>query len=333
MVAQIDATYRGFGRGRVLRRLASYAGFEGRPATTRGQWFNPVVFAWLRLLAAVPGSPTLDRPIFITGLGRSGTTILGLLLSVHQQVGYLNEPKALWHVIDPRQDVNGNFTTAGGRFRLAAADASAPMARRARRLYARYLRCVGATRVVDKYPELIFRVPYVRALFPDARFIFLCRHGVDACQSIVHWSERLGRGEGEAREDWWGRNDSKWRLLWSQLVEPDPDCTEVATLAAETLGPADRAAVEWAVTMREGLRQVAQAPDVVTLVRYEDLLTTPEEVLRRLLTACGLEHDSAVLRYARGALHDNPRKPLPALLPPVRRLFEDTMILMGYEVP
>lgn len=330
MVAQIDAAYRHHGRGRVLRRLASYALFEGRPATTRGQWFNPAVFAWLRALAVLPGHPRIDRPVFITGLGRSGTTILGLLLSVHRDVGFLNEPKALWHVIDPRQDVNGNYAAGVGRYRLGAADVTPVLGVRAHRLFGRYLASVGARRVVDKYPELVFRIPYVRAIFPDARFIFISRNGVDACQSIVRWSERLGRGAGNTLEDWWGRSDSKWHMLWRQLVETDPDCADVAALGRDALDHANRAAVEWALTMREGLRQVQAAPDVVVPVRYEDLLADPDGELQRLQSICGLEPDPAVVAYARDALHENPAKPMPSLLPPVQRLFDETMAQMGY---
>ncbi len=102
MIAQIDREYLSYGFARTARRLASYGLYEGRPLTTKGRFINPLVFTWLNILAALPGEPVVRQPIFITGLGRSGTTILGILLSVHREVGYLNEPKALWHVIDPR---------------------------------------------------------------------------------------------------------------------------------------------------------------------------------------------------------------------------------------
>lgn len=330
MVAQIDAAYRRHGRGRVARRLASYALFEGRPATTRGQWFNPAVFAWLRTLAALPGCPQVRQPVFVTGLGRSGTTLLGLLLSMHREVGFLNEPKALWHVVDPQQDVNGNYARGVGRYRLGGENVTPAMKLRAHRLFGRYLASIGATRVVDKYPELVFRIPYVRAIFPDARFIFISRNGVDASQSIVRWSERLGRGSGAALEDWWGRADSKWHALWDQLVEPEPNCAAVAALGRDALDHANRAAVEWALTMREGMRQARAAPDVVVVVRYEDLIADPEGELQRVLGRCDLNPDPAVLAYARETVHDNAAKPLPALLPAVQRLFDETMVQLGY---
>lgn len=330
MVAQIDSNYRLHGYGRVLRRLSSYGLFEGRPATTKGQWLNPLVFAWLRTLAGLPGDPAVERPVFITGLGRSGTTILGVLLSLHREVGFLNEPKAMWHVIDPRQDVNGNYGGRDVRYRLEAAHVTPEIAARARRVFGRYLGVVGAKRVVDKYPELIFRVDYVKGIFPDARFVFIYRNGVDACQSIVKWSERLGVQRGGELEDWWGRNDSKWHNMWRELIAPDPRYAAVVALGRENVDHANRAALEWVITMREGLAQAERFPADVAKIRYEDLLAEPEKALRDLMSACGLAHDEAVLDYARKSLYDNPAKPLPALMPAVQQLFDETMTMLGY---
>ncbi|MDD5363770.1 MAG: sulfotransferase [Gallionellaceae bacterium] len=333
MIAQMDRDYLASGVGLAARRLASYLLYEGRPLTTKGRFINPMVFAWLNTLAALPGELAVDRPVFITGLGRSGTTILGILLSLHQQVGYLNEPKALWHVIDPRQDINGNYASAGGRYRLGAADATPAMGQRARRLFARYLKLTGSDRVVDKYPELIFRVGYVRELFPDAKFIFITRSGADAVPSVVKWSERLGVKSGEHIDDWWGRNDIKWHYLREQLLLGNPEYEAVWPLATAGLDHANRAALEWIVTMREGLAQEQRHPGTVVRVAYEGLLENPVVELERLQRICGLEPDPLVADYAQKRLYDNPAKGWPELHPAVDILFRETMTKLGYNVP
>ncbi|MHB1351814.1 MAG: sulfotransferase family protein [Thiobacillus sp.] len=333
MVAQVDRTYSSYGMGRMARRIVSYALFEGRPLTTKGRWFNPVVFACLRTLASLSGEPAIGQPVFITGLGRSGTTILGILLSLHRRVGYLNEPKAIWHLIDPRQDLNANYSPAGGVYRLSAGDVTPNTRRRAHRLFARYLALTGSDRLVDKYPELIFRVDYVRAIFPDAKFIFITRSGADAVPSVVNWSERLGVKSGEHTDDWWGRNDVKWHYLREQLILGSPEYESVWPLATADLDHANRAALEWIVTMREGLAQAQRYPDAVIRVAYEALLADPVEELVRLQRQCGLEPDPAVADYARKRLYDNPAKGWPDLLPPVDALFRDTMTRLGYETP
>lgn len=332
MVAQIDRTYLHFGTGRAARRLASYALFEGRPLTTRGRWFNPVVFGLLRSLAALPGEPRVDAPLYITGLGRSGTTILGTILSVHRDVGFLNEPKAMWHVVDPRQDLNGNYCASGGRYRLGADDAPPAARLRARRIFARYLALTGGRRLVDKYPELIFRADYVRAIFPDARFIFITRSGVDAVASVVAWSQRLGVSRGGVVEDWWGRDDLKWRYLCEQVLLPDPDYAAAHPACAPDLDHENRAALEWIATMREGLRQ-QRLGGALRFIRYENLLAEPERELRGLLGFCGLADDPAVYEFARQKLHDNPAKGWPRLHPGVASLFAQTMQALGYDAP
>lgn len=333
MIAQMDRDYLASGIRLTARRLASYLFYEGRPLTTRGRFINPAVFAWLNTLAVLPGKPVVDRPVFITGLGRSGTTILGILLSLHRQVGYLNEPKALWHVIDPRQDINGSYASSGGRFRMNAADATHAMRLRARRMLSRYLMLTGSTRVVDKYPELIFRVGYVRALFPDAKFIFITRSGADAVPSVVKWSERLGVKSGEHTDDWWGRNDIKWHYLREQLILGDPVYEAVWPLATAGLDHVNRAALEWIVTMREGLEQERRYPEAVIRMAYETLLGDPVEELAHLQRKCGLEPDPLVMNYAKKRLYDNPAKVWPELHPAVDTMFRDTMTRLGYVTP
>ncbi len=333
VIAQIDKEYLAYGVGRAARRIASYGLYEGRPLTTKGRFINPLVFAWLRTLAALPGDPQVDRPVFITGLGRSGTTILGILLSLHREVGYLNEPKALWHVIDPRQDINGNYCGAGARFRLTEADVDPHMRRRAHRLFSRYLRLTGSGRVVDKYPELIFRVGYVRAMFPDARFVFITRSGADAVPSVVEWSKRLGVKSGGHTDDWWGRDDIKWAYLRNELLLADPAYETVWSVATSGLDHANRAALEWIVTMREGLAQQHRHPDAVIRVSYESLLAEPGQALSRLQEQCGLQPDPSVAAYAKKRLYGNPAKEWPDLHPAVDALFRETTAALGYDLP
>ncbi len=330
MVAQIDARYRQYGIGKVLRRLVSYALFEGRPHTTKGQWFNPVVFSVLRLLASIPGTPELKEPIFITGLGRSGTTILGILLSLHKDAGFLNEPKAIWRLVDPRHDINGDYVQEGGVFRMTKEDITAAARSTARRIFSRYLTVVRAKRLVDKYPELIFRVEYLLELFPDAKIIFISRNGTDATHSIELWSKRLGVVVDGRVDDWWGRGDIKWQYLRRQIIEKDPDYASVRDVATEDLDHLNRAALEWIITMREGLKQLKQYPESVIHVCYEQLTSMPDAELTRLLNQCNLAYDRNVIEYAEKKLYTNTPKPEPALLPPVKVMFDKTMSDLGY---
>ena len=330
MIAQVDKEYLKYGLRRTARRVASYGLYEGRPLTAKGRFINPFVFAWLKTLAAIPGTPRVDHPIFITGLGRSGTTILGIMLSLHRNIGYLNEPKALWHVIDLRHDINGNYSSSGAQFRLGEHDVHPDMLLRAHRLFARYLALAGASRVVDKYPELIFRVPYVRKIFPDAKFVFITRNGQDAVSSIVKWSEKLGMESSGHRHDWWGRDDIKWHYLRRQLILADPAYATVWPVATANLDHANRAALEWIVTMREGLAQERRFPDSLVRVSYEALLGDPAGELTKLQHLCSLVPDPAVTEYATKRLYENPPKGSLTLHPAIDVLFHETMDQLGH---
>jgi hypothetical protein len=169
MVAQVDSRYFKTRPTKLASRLVSYALFEGRPVTTRGQWINPLLFAHFALEKKLPQFRKVEQPVFILGTGRSGTTILGVVLSMHREVGFLNEPKAMWHAIYPEEDVIGSYSRGPARYRLEASDADEAAKHNAHRLFGAYLASIFSPRLVDKYPELIFRVPFVREIFPDAK--------------------------------------------------------------------------------------------------------------------------------------------------------------------
>ncbi len=300
MVGQIDFDYFRRSPGRSLRRLVSYGLFEGRPLTTRGRWINPLLFGSFELYRRLPQLREIRAPIFIVGMGRSGTTILGVVLSIHRDVGFLNEPKAIWHAICGTEDLVGSYTDGLAKYRLTAAEATAEMKCHAHRLFGAYLGLTRANRLCDKYPELVFRTGFVRALFPDARFIFLIRNGWDACMSIGCWSESKGRRGPLGVEDWWGRDRRKWQLLLGQVAAKDSDLAPHIEALARLTDQRAMAAVEWLLTMREGLRRMTEVG--LILVRYEDLAASPEKTVGRLLRCLDLPADPACLSYARSAL-------------------------------
>ena len=331
MIAQIDPLYIRTRPMKVLTRFMSYAFFEGRPVTTKGRWINPLVFSILKTVATNNNRyKPVEKPIFILGTGRSGTTILGIVLSMHREVGYLNEPKAMWHLIHPHEDVIGNYSQADAKYRLTAEEATDEMHQRASQMFGAYLTATRSQRLVDKYPELIFRVDFVRALFPDARFIFLTRNGWDTCHSIANWSERLGVQVSGEKHDWWGVNDRKWRFLIEQLVKTDPALSEISDEIKHFEQHLDRAAVEWIVTMLEGIRLMQASSDYTHLVRFEDLTLNPDQTLAGLCEFCELPTDNTFREYARQTLHPVPaRKPFD-VHPEIASVFHDTMEKLGY---
>lgn len=302
MIAQLDRHYLQDARARVWGRLVAYVLFEGRPATTRGRWINPLLFMLYALIRRVPPFKKVERPIYIVGTGRSGTTVLGKILSTHPDVVWLNEPKALWHAVFPDEDVIGSYSLDAARYRLGLEDVDQGGVDGLTRLYAACLLLAGGKRVVDKYPELIFRYAFVKGIFPDARFIFLVRNAFDVCASIQSWSERHETRLAASTENWWGVNDRKWRLMVEQLLPEHPDLAEHIEAIREFRSDADRAAVEWLLTMREGKRLLSEHAEDVMPVYYEHLCERPEETLEEIARFCGLIPDRRFLSYGAAEL-------------------------------
>lgn len=331
MVGQIDVNYIRSRPTKAFSRLVCYALFEGRPLTTRGQWINPLVFAQLRAWKHLPQLKRVKKPIFILGTGRSGTTILGVLLSMHRDVGFLNEPKAMWYVIYPKEDVIGSYARGEARYRLDANDAVPEVRRTAHRLFGAYLTSTFSKRVLDKYPELIFRVPFLRAIFSDARFIFLMRDGWETCGSIDSWSKRHGKRHHGEIHDWWGVNQLKWHLMLDELIAPDPYFADAIDAIRCFDGHVDMAATEWVVTMREGMHCMREHGEVVHMVKYEDLVNDPEPILQGMLDFCELGKDEGFMRYALEKLRlARPHAPY-ELHPKILPLFRETLHELGYK--
>jgi hypothetical protein len=330
MIAQINHQFYRLSKKKTYTRLLSYALYEGRPLTTKGRWINPIVFALYRLQAIVPIRKKVVKPVFILGTGRSGTTILGVTLGIHRDVGFLNEPKALWSFLYDKEDLIGSYRKVEGSYRLSAANASETTVRKAHRIYGNYLRFAMASRVVDKYPEIVFRTDFVSAIFPDARFLFLFRNGYDTCHSIELWSERLGENKGGEIHDWWGRDDRKWRLLCDQIVASDdvlgPNVDEIKKYADHRY----RAAVEWIVTMKEGIELMKRKPETVMGVRYEKYVTSVEE-RGKILKFCDLPPDARYDKYCDAVLKKPKAKQKFEFPPTIQDEFVRVMKQLGYE--
>ena len=331
MIAQLDSHYIRTRPIKTLSRLISYTFFEGRPLTTRGRWINPLVFSFLKAAAKTPLLKKVIKPIFILGTGRSGTTILGRILSMHPEVGFLNEPKAIWHYLYPFEDLIGNYSRGAANYRLGPGEASQDVVEKAHRIYGAYLFSTFSNRVVDKYPELIFRIPFVKAIFPDAKFLFLVRNGWNTCHSIMKWSKNRSSEVDHERHDWWGVNNRKWKLIVSQLVLNEPRFfmkhQDIAALTRQV----DMAAVEWIITMQEGLRALSTYPaETIQMLRYEDLLSQPKEFLSVILDFCELGNDAKVFEFALKSLKPGRFNNSVDLHPAIQAEFMETMHDMGY---
>lgn len=328
MVAQIDGRFTKRTKLKAYTRYLSYALYEGRPLTTKGQWINPLVFSLYKLQEVLPTAKEVQSPVFILGTGRSGTTILGVTLGIHRDVGFLNEPKAMWSHLYNNEDIIGSYQDKVGQYYLDESDVTEALKLKARKLYGNYLRFSLSNRVVDKYPELIFRIPFVKGIFPDAKFLFLYRNGWDTCHSIKHWSERLGLEKNDETHNWWGKNNRKWYALCEQVLLHDKELSKHYEVIKEYTDHVSMAAVEWILTMKQGIKIMDQ--DCVLPVKYEQFVSDPT-FRSQILNFCNLSEDQNFNGYCKEVLK-MPSKKEPVILPDeIADEFNRIMKLLGYE--
>lgn len=330
MIAQINRHYIKTRPTKLVSRLLSYGLFEGRPLTTKGQWINPLISFLFEIEKRLPQIKSVKKPVFVVGTGRSGTTILGTVLSMHKDVGFLNEPKALWHSIYPFEDVIGSYTDEMTFYRLDETHVSAKNIEDAHRLFGAYLFLTGNSKVIDKYPELIFRVPFVKKIFPDAKFLFLVRNGWDTCHSIKKWSMRLGVNKKGQVHDWWGKDNKKWKILVEQIVKKDEYFKGSINAIENIQDHNDMAIVEWIATMREGLRLLEYCPADIHMVRFEDLTQNTPDCLSDIRVFCSLDKDNIFQSYAESVLTPVSPHQRFEINSSITPLFEDVMQQLGY---
>ncbi len=121
------------------------------------------------------GDPS-DRPVFVVGMPRSGTTLVHQIAASHSQVHGAGELSLL-------KQIEGEF--GGDHEKLTVAEWSQAKAKEAARVYLADPRAINTTalRVVDKMPGNAVRLAQIGVLLPHARVVVCRRDPRDTCLS------------------------------------------------------------------------------------------------------------------------------------------------------
>ncbi len=251
---------------------------------------------------------------------------------MHCSIGFLNEPKAIWYTIDPRDDVNGHFHLGEAFYRFSEKDATPQKIKYAHNIFGYYSFLTGSKRILDKNPECIYRIPYIKRIFPDAKFIFLIRNGWDTINSIITWSRTNRIVRKGCLEDWWGLNRRKWKLMVDQLVPQEPlfeNCkNEIRSFTREE----DMASVEWIISMQEGIRSLKSWPGSIIAIYYEDLIHNPKRELEKIVSFCDLIPDAKFINYANRTVNINKPRSRIEISKHILNAFEVTMQTLNYHI-
>ena len=219
-----------------------------------------------------------NQPIaFIIGCGRSGTTILGNILSQHSQISYFFEPYHLWANIDMQTDVLNLYHSGDASLLMNASNVSKASRKRFNQLFQPKFH---NQLVLEKTPLNALRLGYLNTIAPKAKFIHLVRDGVDVSHSIARLAitNRYQITGKPNLNQWWGVNHSKWNALVRDGVKAGYYSDEISSLQTET----SKGAYEWLVTLNEVNRWKSALKERFLELSYETLITNPESTLKQL---------------------------------------------------
>ena len=155
----------------------------------------------------------MPAPFFIVGSGRSGTTLLRMMLCSHSRISI---PPETWYLIPllERFSIDRPLNAAeiesaasiitshyrwpdlkldAQEFRRELSQLTVPNLRDVAQIVHRWhMRNEGKARWGDKTPVYVEILPELARMFPDSRFIFLVRDGRDVAKSFqaTHWVSR-----------------------------------------------------------------------------------------------------------------------------------------------
>jgi tetratricopeptide (TPR) repeat protein len=125
-------------------------------------------------------SEVTERPVFIVGMPRSGTSLAEQILASHPQIfgaGELKYFSRIWNELLLRikqEQTAENKTVTLGEIAQLGRDYLERLTSHAN----------GEQLITDKMPENYFHVGLIKTLWPDARIVHCRRHPLDTCTSI-----------------------------------------------------------------------------------------------------------------------------------------------------
>ena len=226
--------------------------------------YHDLVLRRSRVRVVAPSPARLDTPpIFIVGLYGSGTTVLRYVLDSHSRIACGPESDFIAGLARLAEDplyIQGLDSLGVDENHLAI-----KLRQFCAEIFSTYAASWKKSRWADKTPAYVDHLPWIDRLFPEARYLFLHRHGLDQAHSFTRggtFPRPALEGFGSALED--------LRL---------------------------RATRYWCAKTRQIIRFEAEVAERGHRLRYEDLGEHPEEVLQQVFQFLDEPWEEDVLEY------------------------------------
>ncbi len=225
-----------------------------------------------------------QQPVFIVGCSRAGTTLVYKTFSESRVLGSLQrETHDFWAELHPLSERNWN---SHGIEVERACDHDRKFVSRS------FFTHTGKRRFADKNNQNGLSVPYLRALFPDAYFVYVKRSAGDNINSLI---------EGWRRAD----EFASWSdHLPARVAIDDGRFKRWCFFLADGWREYTRASIEEVCAfqyraMNEAILQakVDVPPEQWCEIFYEDLLVDPVEGFAQAFAQCGLPFDERMRRH------------------------------------
>ena len=245
----------------------------------------------------------LKPPIILFGNTRSGATMVQKVLSTHPDVVGWYEPNPIWLYPDPGR-VHDEFDES---------DATDRAKRYIRKRFLKFQKTHENCIIMEKTPQNILRIPYVRAIFPEAIFLFIVRNPFSFISSVEHKWQRTVTGRGIVRRlkdtpisqlHHWVRRyivqqvnkrilRRKYLAIWGPRykgIQDDLKTYDLMTVIAR----------QWSIPSRKAENDMASLENGQILrLKYEDFVEDPVSDLERICAHCGLEMSSDMAKATR----------------------------------
>lgn len=286
-------------------------------------------------------SSELKPPIILLGNTRSGTTVVQKIMSTHSDVVEWYEPNTLWRYADPgrRHDEFDEI------------DATDKVKRYIRKQFLKYQQQHGNRIVLEKSPHNILRIPYVHAIFPEAKYLYIVRNPFSFISSVELKWQRPVTGKGAVRRlketpvtqlhyyvvkfimQQYSKRILKRKYLpaWGPRykgLENDLKKLDMLTVISR----------QWSEASKKAEKALARFEDGEVLrLRYEDFVEDPISDLERICVHCGLIMTDNMVKTTKAIVksdrQDKWRRFDPQVLARIIPEIRDEMRRLGYDIP